>query len=136
MASKTLVQSGAALMNRLLNHNTHLLPPILNRRFLQSSSIDNTPKLFPSQSHFITNINTLPANFPQNDVVSVNRLSSKNSSTPVAFLIFPSSSLMLMDLLQVNQCSYFQNEHINPAPLGAKGIMDFWLAKQQRVAAE
>lgn len=32
-----------------------------------------------------------------------------------------------MDLLQVNQCFYFLNEHINPAPLGAKGIMDFWL---------
>ncbi|WOG89381.1 hypothetical protein DCAR_0208619 [Daucus carota subsp. sativus] len=69
MASKTLVQSGAALMNRLLNNKSRILPPNLNRQFLHTASVDSAPKLFPSQSHLITNINTCPAIFRPNNIV-------------------------------------------------------------------
>ncbi|KAL8113701.1 uncharacterized protein LOC141668749 [Apium graveolens] len=93
MASKTLVQSGAALMNHLSSNKTRLLlPAMLNRRFLQtgsSSSIDSASKVFPSQSHFITNINSLPANFPLNNVQSLNSLSSQQFLHPCGLPYLP-----------------------------------------------
>ncbi|OAY53162.1 uncharacterized protein LOC110613020 [Manihot esculenta] len=77
MASKTLIRTGASLMNRMFLSN-----PILhqnanvNAQFV-SHSFEITPQLFPTLSKLQTSIH-----LPQNDAHSVTRLSKEEFFHP------------------------------------------------------
>ncbi|WCJ39495.1 Ribosomal protein L34 [Euphorbia peplus] len=71
MAAKSLIRRGASLMNRMLlsNHNT--------TSQISCHGLQITPQLFPSLSKFQNSIQ-----LPQNDNVSVNRLTNEGFLYP------------------------------------------------------
>ncbi|XP_015576095.1 uncharacterized protein LOC8284710 [Ricinus communis] len=65
MATKTLIRTGASLMNRMIN------------RQILAHSLEITPQLFPSISKFQNSLH-----FPQNDTLSITRLSNEGFLHP------------------------------------------------------
>ncbi|BFG24248.1 hypothetical protein CerSpe_105220 [Prunus speciosa] len=83
MASKTLIRTGASLMNRILS--LPLLHPNPNSNHqIVSHGLEITPKLFPSLSNFDTSFR-----LPQNDAESLKRVSSEGLVYPCGLPYLP-----------------------------------------------
>ncbi|KAF3450589.1 hypothetical protein FNV43_RR06678 [Rhamnella rubrinervis] len=76
MASKTLIRTGASLMNRLISSPFVLQKPNSSSPFV-SHGLEITPKLFPSLSHFQTSLH-----LQQTDAEPLNKVASEGFLYP------------------------------------------------------
>ncbi|KAM1060209.1 hypothetical protein TB1_024152 [Malus domestica] len=83
MASKTLIRTGASLINRFLSKPL-LHPNRSPNRHIVSHGLEITPKMFPSLSHFDTSLR-----LPQNDAESLRRVSSEGFLYPCGLPYLP-----------------------------------------------
>ncbi|TQD83803.1 hypothetical protein C1H46_030624 [Malus baccata] len=83
MASKTLIRTGASLINRFLSKPSLHPNPNPNRHIV-SHGLEITPKMFPSLSHFDTSLR-----LPQNDAESLRRVSSEGFLYPCGLPYLP-----------------------------------------------
>ncbi|RXH67391.1 hypothetical protein DVH24_027538 [Malus domestica] len=83
MASKTLIRTGASLINRFLSKPLLHPNPSPNRHIV-SHGLEITPKMFPSLSHFDTSLR-----LPQNDAESLRRVSSEGFLYPCGLPYLP-----------------------------------------------
>lgn len=83
MASKTLIRTGASLMNRILSKPLLHPNPNSNHQIV-SHGLEITPKLFPSLSNFDTSFR-----LPQNDAESLKRVSYEGLVYPFGLPYLP-----------------------------------------------
>ncbi|XP_062024923.1 uncharacterized protein LOC133741003 [Rosa rugosa] len=85
MASKTLIRTGASLMNRFLSKPLlHPNPNSTHQNQIVSHALEITPKLFPSLSNFDTSLR-----FPQNDAGSITRVFNEGFVHPCGLPYLP-----------------------------------------------
>ncbi|KAH0982405.1 hypothetical protein GBA52_009582 [Prunus armeniaca] len=83
MASKTLIRTGASLMNRILSKPMLHPNPNSNHQIV-SHGLEITPKLFPSLSNFDNSFR-----LPQNDAESLKRVSYEGLVYPCGLPYLP-----------------------------------------------
>lgn len=94
MASKTLIRTGASLMNRFLS-KPFLQPNPNSNHQIVSHGLEITPKLFPSLSNLDTSLR-----LPQNDAESIRRVFNEGFVHPCGLpylpFILPDGTLSLI----------------------------------------
>ncbi|KAK9923655.1 hypothetical protein M0R45_032062 [Rubus argutus] len=83
MASKTLIRTGASLMNRFLS-KPFLQPNPNSNHQIVSHGLEITPKLFPSLSNLDTSLR-----LPQNDAESIRRVFNEGFVHPCGLPYLP-----------------------------------------------
>lgn len=83
MASKTLIRTGASLMNRFLS-KPFLQPNPNSNNQIVSHGLEITPKLFPSLSNLDTSLR-----LPQNDTESIRRIFNEGFVHPCGLPYLP-----------------------------------------------
>ncbi|CAN6893577.1 unnamed protein product [Brassica oleracea var. botrytis] len=151
MAAKTLIRSGALLMNRFLSKPTTNLVKNNLRSFQQIAP--QGPELPP---YFPPSLSNLQRSLysPPNDTVTLKELTERGFLHPsglpslefflpevktikcFSFVCTLQSCTLFALILQVSHCFYSPRGHSNLAPSGANVTMDSLLAKQPKVDGE
>ncbi|CAN7001534.1 unnamed protein product [Brassica rapa subsp. trilocularis] len=145
MAAKTLIRSGASLMNRFLSKpTTNLLQN--NLRSIQQIAPQG-PELPPYFPPSFSNLQS-SLHSPRNDTVTLKELTERGFLHPsglpsLEFFLPEALSLLFVSTLQsctlfalilrVSHCFYSPRGHSNLAPSGANVTMDSLLGKQPKV---
>ncbi|CAF2101590.1 unnamed protein product [Brassica napus] len=148
MAAKTLIRSGASLMNRFLSKPTTNLLQNNLRSFQQIAP--HGPELPPFFPPSFSNLQSW-LHSPRNDIVTLKELTERGflhpsglpslefflpedvSALSLLFVSTLQSCTLFALILQVSHCFYSPRGHSNLAPSGANVTMDSLLGKQPKV---